>query len=111
MVMYPEIQKRAQAELLAVVGPDRLPTLEDRERLPLTESILRETLRLYPVTPLGTVLFTDMKVSLTIVYFVQALAHYTKTDDIYNNQYIPKGSVVFGVSQTLMNLDGTDVVS
>ena len=40
MVMYPEIQKRAQAELLAVVGPDRLPTLEDRERLPLTESIL-----------------------------------------------------------------------
>ena len=65
MVMYPEVQRRAHAELLAVVGPDRLPTLEDRERLPFTESILRETLRLYPVTPLGIVLFTIMKLSLT----------------------------------------------
>ena len=53
MVSHPEVQRRAQAELLAVVGPDRLPTLADRERLPFIESLLKETLRMHPATPLG----------------------------------------------------------
>ena len=34
MVVYPETQKRAQAELDAVVGHDRIPTFADYENLP-----------------------------------------------------------------------------
>lgn len=53
MMAHPEIQKRAQAQLDAVVGPDRLPTLNDRDQLPYIDAILKEVTRSAPVTPLG----------------------------------------------------------
>lgn len=34
MMLHPETQRKAQQELDSVVGTDRLPTFEDRERLP-----------------------------------------------------------------------------
>jgi len=45
MILYPEIQKKAQAQLDEVVGRDRLPTFEDRSKLPLLENILLEVFR------------------------------------------------------------------
>ena len=54
MMLYPDAQERAQAEIDAVVGIDRLPTFEDRSSLPYVEAVLRETLRWNPVFPLGT---------------------------------------------------------
>ena len=45
MVHYPEVQKRAQKELDAVLGPHKLPTHEDRPHLPYIDAILKETLR------------------------------------------------------------------
>ncbi|KIK33706.1 hypothetical protein CY34DRAFT_18200 [Suillus luteus UH-Slu-Lm8-n1] len=36
MVLYPEVQRRAQAEIDSVVGEDCLPTFEDRASLPWT---------------------------------------------------------------------------
>lgn len=33
MTLYPEVQKKAQAEIDTVIGADRLPSFEDRERL------------------------------------------------------------------------------
>ena len=53
MVLYPEVQRKAQAELDSVIGQDRLPTLEDREQLPFIEAVVKETLRWNTVTPLG----------------------------------------------------------
>ena len=53
MVLFPEAQKRAQKEIDAVVGSDRLPGFSDRPSLPFVEALLRETLRWYPVVPLG----------------------------------------------------------
>ena len=50
---YPEIQKKAQAEIDSVIGTDRLPSLSDRGSLPYTEAIVNELLRWQPVTPLG----------------------------------------------------------
>lgn len=52
MVVNPAVQERAQAQIDAVVGKDRLPTIEDRPLLLLIDGILRETLRYNPVTPL-----------------------------------------------------------
>ncbi|KIJ08455.1 hypothetical protein PAXINDRAFT_18410 [Paxillus involutus ATCC 200175] len=53
MVQNPHVWKRAQAEIDAVLGMDRLPEFEHRAFLPYVEAILRETLRWQPVLPLG----------------------------------------------------------
>jgi len=45
MVLHPEIQKKAQAELDAVIGPGDLPRFSDRPRLPYIEHIVQETYR------------------------------------------------------------------
>ncbi|KAG1766108.1 cytochrome P450 [Suillus placidus] len=75
MVSYPDVQRRAQAEINSVIGRDRLPAFEDRASLPYVESILRETLRWQPVGPLG-------------------VPHATSSDDIYDGYFIPKGATV-----------------
>ncbi|KAG1724663.1 hypothetical protein EDB19DRAFT_1603905, partial [Suillus lakei] len=42
MVLYPNVQRRAQAEIDSVIGANRLPTFEDRALLPYVESVMRE---------------------------------------------------------------------
>lgn len=76
MVLNPEVQAKAQAEINRVVGKDRLPDFDDRPSLPYLEAVLRETLRWHPVTPLG-------------------IPHATTTSDVYKGYFIPKGVVVF----------------
>ncbi|KAH7886698.1 cytochrome P450 [Phlebopus sp. FC_14] len=75
MVQNPRVQKRAQAEIDEIIGMDRLPTFEDRPSLPYVEAVMRETFRLYPVTPLG-------------------LPHATISDDIFDGYFIPKGCTI-----------------
>jgi hypothetical protein len=45
MVLYPEVQKLAQAEIDAVVGQDQFPTFEDRDKLPYIEALALELIR------------------------------------------------------------------
>ena len=45
MLHYPEVMKKAQAELDSVVGPARLPGFDDYEMLPYIQAVVRETLR------------------------------------------------------------------
>jgi cytochrome P450 len=54
MVLYPEVQRKAQAEIDSVVGKDRLPDFGDQPLLPYVNAILEEALRWHPVVPLGT---------------------------------------------------------
>ena len=54
MALHPDIMRKAQHELDAVTGRDRLPTFEDRLRLPFVEAVCREVSRWQPVIPLGT---------------------------------------------------------
>lgn len=53
MLLFPEAKRKAQAELDAVVGRDRLPTFEDRKNLPYIRAMVKEVLRWRPVGPLG----------------------------------------------------------
>ncbi|KAG2069085.1 cytochrome P450 [Suillus decipiens] len=64
MVLYPDVQKRAQGEIDSVTAS-----------LPYVESVLRETFRWNPVTPLG-------------------IPHATSSDDTYDGYFIPKGATV-----------------
>ena len=75
MSLNPDIQKKAQAELDEVVGPDRLPTHEDRDRLVYVNAILKEMLRWMTPIPLG-------------------LEHCMIEDDELHGYFIPKGTIV-----------------
>jgi cytochrome P450 len=75
MVLFPEVQKRAQQELDRVVGMERLPRWEDEANLPYVRSVIKEVLRWRPVNKFG-------------------MPHATSEDDWYDGMFIPKGSVV-----------------
>ena len=79
MILYPEVQRRAQAELDTVIGPHRLPDFSDMKDLPYIVAITKECLRWKLVTPL-------------------AVPHLTTDADEYRGYYIPKGAIVLGVS-------------
>ncbi|KAG1876537.1 cytochrome P450 [Suillus subalutaceus] len=75
MTLFPDVQKKAQAEIDAVVGPDRLPSFADRDSLPYTEALVKEVFRWSVVAPIG-------------------IPHRVTEDDIYDGYHIPKGSLV-----------------
>ncbi|KAF7353983.1 Cytochrome P450 [Mycena venus] len=84
MSLHPEIQERAHAELLKVVGSTRLPRFSDRADLPYIWAIIKEVHRWNPVTPL-------------------ALPHRLMQDDIYQGYHIPGGSVIFANPWAIMH--------
>ena len=53
MALYPEVQKKVQAEIDAVIGPDRLPNFQDRPSLPYVNAVVKESLRWNLILPLG----------------------------------------------------------
>ena len=52
MALYPDVQRKAQAEIDAVVGPNRLPDFEDRPFLPYINAIVKESTRWHLALPL-----------------------------------------------------------
>jgi len=76
MACFPEVQKKAQAEIDRVIGSDRLPTMADEPQLPYIRAMIKETLRWMPTTILG------------------AVPHATSKEDEYNGYYIPQGASV-----------------
>ncbi|XP_044259444.1 probable cytochrome P450 303a1 [Tribolium madens] len=47
LIMYPDVQKKAQQEIDAVIGRNRLPSLEDRPQMPYMECVVLEALRMF----------------------------------------------------------------
>ncbi|KAL1896114.1 hypothetical protein Sste5346_004854 [Sporothrix stenoceras] len=76
LAKYPEVQRKAQAEIDAVCGPDRAPTFADFDKLPYINCIVKEGLRWRPTAR-------------------TAIPHRVTKDDWYNGHLIPKGSTVF----------------
>lgn len=56
MLRFPEVQKKAQAEIDAVIGTNRLPRVSDRPSLPYIRSVVTEVYRWLPAVPLGMTL-------------------------------------------------------
>ena len=57
MAMYPEAQRKAQAEIDTVVGTHRLPDFNDRPHLPYVNALIKESMRWQLVIPLGKKIF------------------------------------------------------
>lgn len=51
MAMHPDVQQKAQAEIDAVVGLNRLPEFSDRDSLPYINAIVKETFRWQNIIP------------------------------------------------------------
>ncbi|KAG1733021.1 cytochrome P450 [Suillus paluster] len=93
MVLYPDVQRRAQTEIDSVIGRDQLPTFEDRASLPYIEAVLRETFRWQPIVPLGNLDFLLCDLACTKDDLL-GVPHATSSDDTYNGYFIPKGATV-----------------
>lgn len=48
---YPEVVKKLRNEILATVGPARMPTYDDLKKMRYLTHTLNETLRMYPAVP------------------------------------------------------------
>ncbi|KIJ28261.1 hypothetical protein M422DRAFT_270496 [Sphaerobolus stellatus SS14] len=77
MALNPDIQRKAQQELDAVLGGSRLPEFDDRSQLPYVAALCKEVIRWHPVAPI-------------------AFPHATAKDDVIEGYFIPKGTLVFG---------------
>ncbi|KAM5534862.1 hypothetical protein V8D89_011417 [Ganoderma adspersum] len=75
MTCFPDVQMKALAELDAVIGQDRLPSIADKDRLPYLHSIMLEVLRWMPVAPMG-------------------FPHQLIEDDVHEGYFLPKGTLV-----------------
>ncbi|KAG2158979.1 cytochrome P450 [Suillus bovinus] len=75
MTLFPDVQKKAQAEIDAVVGPDHLPSFADQDSLPYIGALVKEALRWHATIPTG-------------------FPHCVSKDDVHDGYYIPKGSMV-----------------
>lgn len=75
MVLYPDVQRRAQAEIDNVIGNSRLPSFEDRDTLAYVNALVLECLRWNPAVPLGQ-------------------PHMSSRDNVYNGMMIPKNSTM-----------------
>ncbi|KAF9869769.1 o-methylsterigmatocystin oxidoreductase [Colletotrichum karsti] len=75
MLKFPEVQRKAQAEIDRVVGDKRLPSLDDRENLPYIDALVKEAIRWWVVAPMS-------------------FPHTTTEEFEYNGYRIPKGAFV-----------------
>lgn len=75
MMVTPEVQKRAQEDIDRVVGPDRMPVMEDAANLQYIRAIVKESIRWMPTLILGS-------------------PHAVIRDDYYMGYRIPEGTTV-----------------
>ncbi|OSX57811.1 hypothetical protein POSPLADRAFT_1155877 [Postia placenta MAD-698-R-SB12] len=75
MLRFPDVQKKAQAEIDAVVGSERLPQTSDRPSLPYIRSLIAEVYRWLPAGPLSA-------------------PHALDEDDVYDGIFLHKGSIL-----------------
>ncbi|KAF8658198.1 hypothetical protein AX16_002119 [Volvariella volvacea WC 439] len=75
LTCYPEVLKKAQAEVDAVLQPGQLPNLSHRNDLPYLSALIKELLRWGTVVPLG-------------------IAHFIEVEDIYKGYRIPANTIV-----------------
>lgn len=73
----PEVQAKVHAELDEVIGPDALPTVDDRTRLPYTFACLAESMRYRTIGPL-------------------AVPHQAREDTEVGGYLVPAGAQVLG---------------
>ena len=76
MAKHPDVQERARAEIIHVIGREARPVYNDRYNLPYTEACVLEAMRMSTIVPF-------------------ALPHYTTRDAQVQGYHVPKDTVVW----------------
>ncbi|KAI0295332.1 CyP450 monooxygenase [Multifurca ochricompacta] len=84
MILYPEVQRKAQVEVDSITCGSRLPDFSDFDELPYVNAILKEVLRWHPVAPLAS-------------------PHRVMEDDVYEGHFIPAGSTIMANVWAMMH--------
>jgi cytochrome P450 len=84
MVLNPDVQQKAQEEIDRVIGSDRLPAADDQEHLPYINAVIKESLRYFPVAPMGN-------------------THQTEEEIFFRGYRIPKGSYILPCTWWYLN--------
>jgi cytochrome P450 len=56
MLLYPEVQRKAQEEVDRVIGKFRLPRADDLDKLPYLSAVLKEVMRWHTVACMSTLI-------------------------------------------------------
>jgi hypothetical protein len=75
MVVFPDVQEKAKEEIDRIVGPNRLPTMEDEPHMQYIRGCVKESIRWMPTAPLG-------------------VPHGVMQDDTYMGYKIPAGASI-----------------
>uniref|UniRef100_A0A3B4GJT2 Cytochrome P450 2J2-like n=1 Tax=Pundamilia nyererei TaxID=303518 RepID=A0A3B4GJT2_9CICH len=84
MICYSDIQERVQAEIDAVIGSSRQPSMADRENMPYTDAVIHEIQRVGNIIPLN-------------------LAHSAIKDTTIDKYTIPKGTIILASLDSVLH--------
>ncbi|XP_078517269.1 cytochrome P450 2G1-like isoform X3 [Lissotriton helveticus] len=84
MVKYPNIQSKVQQEIDDVVGPGRLPSIDDRLKMTYTNAVILEIQRFVDIVPM-------------------ALLHSITRDTEFYGYSIPKGTTVIPILTSVLH--------
>ncbi|XP_020509185.1 cytochrome P450 2J4 isoform X2 [Labrus bergylta] len=84
MIYYPQIQERVQAEIDAVIGSSRAPSLNDKEDMPYTNAVVHEIQRMANIIPLN-------------------VARMATKDTTLDKYTIPKGTIIMPTLNSVLH--------
>ncbi|XP_034366671.1 cytochrome P450 2B19 [Arvicanthis niloticus] len=84
MLKYPNVAEKVQKEIDQVIGSHRLPTLDDRSKMPYTDAVIHEIQRFSDLAPIG-------------------LPHRVTKDTLFRGYLIPKNTEVYPILSSALH--------
>ncbi|XP_031241665.1 cytochrome P450 2B19 isoform X2 [Mastomys coucha] len=84
MLKYPHVAEKVQEEIDQVIGSHRLPTLDDRTKMPYTDAVIHEIQRFTDLAPIG-------------------LPHRVTKDTLFRGYLLPKNTEVYPILSSALH--------
>ncbi|XP_040590511.1 cytochrome P450 2B1-like [Mesocricetus auratus] len=84
MLKYPHVAEKVQKEIDQVIGSHRLPTLDDRTKMPYTEAAIQEIQRFSDLAPIG-------------------IPHKVTKDTLFRGYLLPKDTEVYPILSSALH--------
>nr|XP_048284611.1 cytochrome P450 2B1-like isoform X2 [Myodes glareolus] len=84
LLKYPHVAEKVQKEIDQVIGTHRPPTLDDRNKMPYTEAVIREIQRFADIVPTG-------------------VPHKVTKDTLFRGYLLPKNTEVYPILSTALH--------